>query len=239
MCQWPAVTCVCPTGGRWERLREALAFFEAQDYPGEARLLILNESPEAACARACATIVNTGPDTYATLGDKRQALLQLADAPIVAHWDDDDVYLPDHLTRSVRHLLDQGVQAVKARGAYFLCGPRRALQNKGVRHNVFEGTMVFYRQAALDVGGYPPLHSGQALALWRAFGTQRARLPLPPTYAYRWADGVGHISAVAAGHKGNAKAAYRARNQDYGSGLLTPAPIGDYYRAIGLDTDVR
>jgi len=239
--KWPDITCLCPTGGRFERLRESLAFFLAQEYPGRARLLIFSESrgesyltADVPGVRAC----NVG--AFETLGHKRQALLENADTPLVAHWDDDDVYLPDHLTRSVRHLLAQGVDAVKARGAYYLTGPRGKLDNRGVHHNVFEGTMVFRREAALAVGGYPPIHSGQALALWRAFGTRRSRLPEPPTYAYRWNDGLGHISALAAGKKRlTVRELYDRRNTDHGSGWLTPAPIGEYYRAVGLDTDVQ
>ena len=40
----PWVTCLCPTYGRFERLREALACFLAQDYPNR-RLIILNDAP--------------------------------------------------------------------------------------------------------------------------------------------------------------------------------------------------
>jgi len=141
----------------------------------------------------------------------------------VAHWDDDDLYLPWHLTECVRALrANRGAACVKARSAWWCVGPREAPRLVGVRRNVFEGQMVFGRAAALRLGGYPPLDSGQAKALLDAF--RRARLLYewdPPraglSYVYRWADDIGHVSAAARSSDGSS--AFTARNRDFGAGL--------------------
>lgn len=233
--QWPPITCLCPTYGRFERLRDAIACFMSQDYPGEKRLLILNDAPQPlrlAPGRPLegwgVRIVNR-PMRFETLGRKRQALLEMARTPLVAHWDDDDLYLPWHLTECVRTLrANQGAACVKARSAWWCVGPREAPRLVGVRRNVFEGQMVFDRAAALRLGGYPSLDSGQAKALLDAF--RRAGLLYewdPPrsrlSYVYRWADGIGHVSAPARSPDG--ASAFAARNHDFGVGRpLIPRP---------------
>ena len=218
---WPSVTCLCPTFGRFERLRDAVACFLAQDYAGEKHLLILNDAPVPVVLGAeCVpvTVINA-PARYATLGHKRQALLEMAATPLVAHWDDDDLYLPWHLSSVVAVLQSKAtvaaspsvrarrtvranrtVRCAKPDAAWYGKGPRESWQLAGVRRSVFEGQMVFDRARALELGGYPALDSGQAAALLDAFrraGELHTWDPPPHelSYIYRWGDGLDHVSA--------------------------------------------
>lgn len=249
---WPALTCLCPTYGRFQRLRDAVACFLLQDYPGEAHLLILNDAPGPLCEEglpASVAVVNA-PVRYPTLGHKRQALLQMARTLLVAHWDDDDLYLPWHLTSLVTAWREQNaaqpclrrsrggqapsavkrVSCVKPRAAWYVTGTSSHLICRGLRHNVFEGQMLFERERAMALGGYPPRVSGQAKALLDAFrraGELHTWEPGPrqTSYAYRWADGAGHVSAggdTREGHRG-----FAARNRDFGAGrplVRSPTP---------------
>jgi len=249
---WPAVTCLCPTYGRFGCLRLALACFLAQDYPGRKQLLILNDAD---------TAIGCGPlrqgihlwqtkGRFANLGEKRQALLETAMTPLAAHWDDDDLYLPHHLTRSVEALLgrlDADLKerharpygCVKSAGAYFMVGgnANRPGKLRGVRHNVFEGTMVFRREEALALGGYPPLHSGQAKALMGKFHRAGRLYKIAddegggPSYVYRWGQGVGHVSAYY--NKPDTLRRFRAENADMGDGRpLTPGDLRSFLGAV-------
>jgi hypothetical protein len=207
---WPPVTCLCPTYGRFERLRDAVACFLAQDYAGWKHLLILNDAPVPVVLGAeCVpvTVVNA-PARYPTLGHKRQALLEMATTPLVAHWDDDDLYLPWHLSSVVAVLQSRAtvrahrtVRCAKPDAAWYGKGPRESWQLAGVRRSVFEGQMVFDRARALELGGYPALDSGQAAALLDAFrraGELHTWDPPPHelSYIYRWADGLHHVSGA-------------------------------------------
>jgi hypothetical protein len=197
----PAVTCLCPTYGRPQQLRDSVACFLLQDYHLK-RLLILNDGPvplSGAGLPSAVEVVNAGA-RYPTLGHKRQALLEMADTPLVAHWDDDDLYLPWHLSRCSRRLQETRASCVKAASAWYATGPRGRATVQGVRRNVFEGQMVFRRDRALSLGGYPPLDSGQAKELLEAFGRAgELHVWEPPeeriSYIYRWADGLAHVSA--------------------------------------------
>jgi len=257
----PWVTCLCPTYGRFERLREALACFLAQDYPNK-RLIILNDAPDpirwAPPAPHCPapqeagapyvpsviydllplTRVLNAPCALPTLGHKRQALLDLAQTPLVAHWDDDDLYLPHHLSRAVAALSARpDATCAKGRGAWYMIGSGDGVKVRGIRHNVFEGQMVFSRDRALELGGYPPRHSGQAKALLGKFHKAGELVKIgdwaggPPSYVYRWGQDVGHISAYK--NKPDSLDRFQARNTDFGGGRpLTPADLTPYWNAI-------
>ena len=240
------VTCLCPTYGRFERLRDAVACFLVQDYPAK-RLLILNDAPERirfvhpaigaktvdigqrdrafqpqAEGRKASMIlddarrrgrvlrqhgalpiqvINVRPQ-YSTLGHKRQALLEAARTPLVAHWDDDDLYLPWHLSMLTARLAEQGASCVKPGAAWWGVGQGVNWTVKGDRphHNVFEGQMLFCTLDALKLGGYPPQDSGQARALLGGFKNKGLLHTWNPpddrvSYIYRWADGLSHVSA--------------------------------------------
>jgi hypothetical protein len=228
----PPITCLCPTYGRFDRLRDAVACFLLQDYEGYRKLLILNDAalPIRLCeaggidyggeGMAQVQVLNNRA-RFMTLGHKRQALLEAAGTPLVAHWDDDDLYLPWHLQMCVAALQAQSwASCAKPGAAWFATGPRAAPQVHGIRHNVFEGQMVFRQEEALALGGYPPKVSGQAAALLAAFkraGKLYTWNPAPEdtSYVYRWADGLAHVSG-----KGDTEDSHRlfgAQNQDFGA----------------------
>jgi hypothetical protein len=237
----PWVTCLCPTFGRFSLLRDVVTCFLQQDYPNK-RLLILNDAPVPLRSDEPGVEIRNEPEMYANLGVKRQAMLQLADTEIVAHWDDDDLYLPWYLSRSVEALQRTGSDCVRSMGAWYMIGSRGALNVKGISNNGnFEGTMLFRREAAMAAGGYAPLHSGQALVLHDAFRKAKKLHITPNTegklttvaYVYRWGQkGVGHISSIAAIKNSDPKERFLAENRDFGSEPLRRADLSAYWSAI-------
>ncbi len=230
----PAVTCLCPTYGRFERLRDAVACFLLQDYPGNRALLI-------SCDQVDPIDLSSDPHErwmveprwslslfwtnrrFESLGEKRQWLLRLASTPLVAHWDDDDLYLPWHLSNCVRVLqATPRARCAKPRSAWWALGPPEDFKVRGPKHNSFEGQMVFERDRALALGGYPAKDSGQALALMRAFkraGDLEVFEPDCPeeiSYVYRWNDGLWHISGR--GNRPGNHEAFAEKNDDFGDG---------------------
>ncbi|MCK4376179.1 MAG: hypothetical protein KAX19_12645, partial [Candidatus Brocadiae bacterium] len=162
----PPVTCLCPTYGRFERLRDAVACFLLQDYPGEKRLLVFNDAEAAIVvsphhgrwnhvirrfpSSRCGVRIDNRLPRFLTLGHKRQALLEAAETPLVAHWDDDDLYLPWHITQLVSALHGAvGASCAKPGAAWWGLGVRECFEVQGPCHNVFEGQMLFDRERAL------------------------------------------------------------------------------------------
>jgi hypothetical protein len=200
----PAITCLCPTYRRPGCLPDAVRCFLRQDYP-ERHLLILNDAPEPIDAGALdlpegmGRVVNAA-QRYPTLGHKRQALLEMAATPLVAHWDDDDLVLPWHLSMCVAAWRENpGASCARPNLAWFGVGPSGAWRLRGPCRNVWEGLMVFERERALALGGYALLDSGQAKALLVAFARAGELHTWDPplweiSYIYRWADGHRHVS---------------------------------------------
>jgi hypothetical protein len=97
----PQVACLTCTFGRFQRMRECLAFFLAQDYPAK-RLFILNNHPvPLRCDLPEVTVFNEPSDEP---GIPRNRLLAKVgpEFEFVHTWDDDDAWLPWHLSQAVR-----------------------------------------------------------------------------------------------------------------------------------------
>ncbi len=236
---WPAVTCLCPTYGRFQLLRRAVACFLAQDYPGEKRLLVLNDGvqpiPASGPRLEEVFVVNHYPP-FQNLGLKRQRLLECAGTPIVAHWDDDDLYLPWHLSEAVR-TLESGLECTKVRRAWRmrLVDGRWAITGREFGGN--DGSMVFNRETALALGGYPDAQVGQNIKLLHAF--QEAGLYAPMDQhgihgvVVRRTEGAHNVALKSA-------EAFRAANTDFGNGEpLTPADLRPMWDTIIRDTRPR
>ncbi|MEF8700396.1 MAG: glycosyltransferase family 9 protein [Candidatus Accumulibacter sp. UW20] len=115
----PRVSCLMPTRNRHAMLPAAVANFLAQDF-ADAELLIVSEDgvPDSLDAALATGRVRHLPcPAGLSLGAKRNFACQAAHADLLAHWDDDDRYPRDRLSRQVNALLAQTGKA--------LCGSSR------------------------------------------------------------------------------------------------------------------
>jgi hypothetical protein len=113
------VCCLMPTRNRHAMLPAAVANFLAQDFT-DAELLIVSEDgvPDSlAAALATGRVRHLPCPAGLSLGAKRNFACQAARADFLAHWDDDDHYPRDRLSRQVHALLAQPGKA--------LCGSSR------------------------------------------------------------------------------------------------------------------
>ena len=219
-----------------------MACFLLQGYEPK-HLMILNDAPvpiePGHLPHGRTEIMLTNCETrFPTLGEKRQELLELADTKLVAHWDDDDLYLPWHLAALEKVYRKTKAYCVKPSDAWWVCGPDGCWDVKGPKHNQFEGQMLFDRARALKpfhwqhkgehmdaLGGYPPRISGQALELMKKFQrigeyhTWKQGMA-GISYCYRWRDGIHHISG--GNNKPQSHIDFANRNRDFGEGPLIP-----------------
>ena len=99
----PRVACLTCTYGRFTKMRNCLAFFLAQDYPTK-HLFILNNHPvPLRCDLPEVTVFNEPSDEP---GFPRNRLLAKVgpEFDFVHTWDDDDAWLPWHLSQAVRQI---------------------------------------------------------------------------------------------------------------------------------------
>jgi len=220
------IMCLCPTYGRFHALRDSVAWYLLQSCTVK-RLLICNDGrpihlhPKA--IRVGEFEIYQGiflwnvKERFSTLGEKRQKMLEKASSPQVAHWDDDDIYLPWHLDSVLSMLRSTEAGAVKPKRAWWAVGGRENFKLKVPAANAFESQMAFNRRAALAVG-YPNIQSGQALELWKKIDS-KVEFDNAPYWnmVYRWGDGLSHVSS--------AKSKFHERNSDWGEGFLLPGGI--------------
>ena len=160
----PGISVLCPTYGRVGRLPGLMMSFLQQDYAGPSELIILNDRHDQALtldAPACVAAAPEGmrtknlsminaPQQFASLGEKRNRLLELAVYPYVAWWDDDDRYLPGHLTKALG-LIRQGFRGSMQSHVWLNDGKVLTCARP---HSPFCNA-VMEKQAILDAGGFP------------------------------------------------------------------------------------
>src|SRR5690606_9462505 len=90
-------------------LAQAIESFLRQDYPAELReLIVLDDADQYAPQGGKNWQIVSVPQRFRTLGEKRNASAALVSADVDAYcvWDDDDIYLPWHLSAAAQALAD-------------------------------------------------------------------------------------------------------------------------------------
>jgi hypothetical protein len=234
--------CTC---GRHTLLERAVRFFLDQDYAGDSMLLIYNNSPvdqilqyNAMKYSVCG--VNTGDQTivlvnnhrdkitrepYTNLGAiYRDALSEVPeDVEVIIHWDDDDIFLPNHITAGVEGLkaaLIGNKKAYKPARSYY-----RHPGGLQLMSNTLEPS-IFVTAAHLRECGYHDSTSDQHLK-WvdpLVYGNEILVDELgTPTLVYNWGD-TDIPTFKTSGNAGdiNNFQNYRNFSQDHGDFCITP-----------------
>ncbi len=151
----PLVSCVMPTYGRPEFVAESLAMFLAQDYPAR-ELIILNDCPGQTLHGEFpgVRIINASA-RWATLGEKRNAAIELAKGEFIAVWDDDDVYLPWRLSHSMRRIQELRAALYCPADYWAYWGDENLHENQALLNWIYHPLVVFRRELWETVGGYP------------------------------------------------------------------------------------
>lgn len=110
------VTAVCPTANRLRYIPKMINCFLSQEHDFDRELIILDDG-----TTPCFSVVPFDsrihyeygqPGTWATLGEKRNAINGMASGEVIIHFDDDDWYAPDRIADQVGLLISSGKQVV-------------------------------------------------------------------------------------------------------------------------------
>jgi len=206
----PRVACLCPTYRRppW-LLANAIACFERQDYPADRRrLFLLDDAGELEPVSGANWSIATTRARYPTLPAKYNALVDLVDsaratpelweAEILVVWEDDDIYLPWHISTIVGALYAPVPPRYKHGRAW--AHPSRVWSLYGGHLHQepasgrFHAALAMRRETLVRVGGWPDTPQAdfdqQLLArLRRECGPPADRCEAaPPSYVFRWAS---------------------------------------------------
>jgi len=211
------ITAICPTYGRFELLRAAVGCFVRQTH-ADRDMLILNDAPvPIECDVPGVRVINeTGFDS---LGEKYARLLDEAEGPVIAHWEDDDLYLPWHLASAAEVIEGTIGGVVKPRLSWCLIWDGDHWKLGGRSSRLCEASTVYHYASWVTLGGYVlehSTHSRRALARAEQYGTLLRYMPRPCTsYVFcRLHPGIRHGSGLLDSADG--KAIFEAGNQDWG-----------------------
>ncbi|WP_146393485.1 glycosyltransferase [Allorhodopirellula solitaria] len=157
----PVVSAIMPTFGRPELVGESVAMFLAQDYPRK-ELVILNDCDGQIFRfdHPQVTIVNQS-QRYATLGEKRNACIEIAKGEVIAVWDDDDVYLPWRFSDAVSEMLSRKAAFYRPSEFWAYWGAASLHDNQSTPGWVSHGFCCFTKKLWETVGGYPQQSLGE------------------------------------------------------------------------------
>lgn len=198
------IAAICCTYKRPKELATAIECFRRQDYPPELReLIVLDDAGQHENQAGDGWRIVSLPVRFRTLGEKRNASAALVSPDVEAYcvWDDDDVYLPWHVSAAAAALSDADYTIP----TMLFVDKRNRLERKPNQY-LFHGAWAFRRAAFEQVGGYPWIQSGQDQGLLRRFKAAKLRRADPiqrdprPSYVYRWGTTQcgWHLSAMGA-----------------------------------------
>lgn len=194
MTQSPELLCIMPTYGRPSLAANALACFMAQDYPSHLRhMLIVDDAQQIASGDSEFNWSVLSLEKRAvSLPDKyNQAWQRCQDRyDAVCVWDDDDIYLPHHISSLVAALeANPQAVAVKPSKIYSLYQSRVPLVEDASGR--FHGSLAVRMSHLRKIGGWPEMKridfDQQMLTSCRPCADSLPFCPSgKPSYIYRW-----------------------------------------------------
>ncbi|HYW73191.1 MAG TPA: glycosyltransferase [Pyrinomonadaceae bacterium] len=191
----PLVTCIMPTYNRRGFVSQAVRCFLRQDYPN-LELLVIDDGtePVADCVPESQNIRYLRLDAKMTIGAKRNFACERARGEFIVHWDDDDWYPANRVSRQIDALRD---------GRYQISGSSRIYYHDAAASRAWE-----YRYLAKNAAWV----GGNTLAYRKSFWT-RHRFPdvqIGEDSRFVWSSRAGSICdladpslCVATAHQGN------------------------------------
>ena len=183
----PMVSCLCPTYRRPKLLENSIACFLAQDYPADHReMIVLDDAGELQNQTGEGWQIISIARRFRSLPEKFNALAGLARGEILVVWEDDDIYLPHHIS-SHATAMDGHLWSKPSKVLSDYTGEIREEDATGR----FHASIAMTRQAFIQCGGWPLTLRGdfdqQLLARLATTGTPADPCSVePPGYIFRW-----------------------------------------------------
>jgi glycosyltransferase involved in cell wall biosynthesis len=161
---FPLVSCIMPTYNRREFVPRALERFLAQDYPN-LELLIVDDGTDTV-----SDLMPTDPrirywrlPQRRSVGEKRNYACGEARGEYIVHWDDDDWYCSNRVSRQVRPFLDGTAQISGSSTIYYYDrNKRQAFRYQFTSNRTWvSGNTLAYRRSLWERNAFEALQVGE------------------------------------------------------------------------------
>ncbi len=197
----PMVSCLCPTYRRPKLLENSITCFLSQDYPADRReLIVLDDAGELENQTGDGWQIISIQRRFRSLPEKFNALAGLARGEILVVWEDDDIYLPHHVSSHVTAMAGH----LWSKPSKVLSDYTGQIQEEDATGR-FHASLAFTRRAFEQVGGWPLTMRAdfdqQLIARLGAVGVAGDPCELGhPAYIFRWGStGAYHGQALMQG----------------------------------------
>lgn len=158
----PLLSCIMPTRARPAFVEQSIRYFQRQDYPALELIIVYEEGSDLPAGISDARIRCVRMAPGASIGAKRNEAVRLARGELVAHWDDDDWYGEQRLSRQAAPILHNIADITGLNDMLFMAraqaefwAPSRALFRRMFVENVSGGSLLFRRSLWEIHGRYP------------------------------------------------------------------------------------
>jgi len=157
----PLISCIMPTYGRPDYVPEAVFSFLAQDYPNKELILLNDCEGQVFEGDVPGVRVFNQDECFSSLGEKRNAAIELARGEMIAVWDDDDLSLPWRLSLSLKEMIRHNTPFYRPAEFLAYWGDLQLHNNQSVPSWCSHGTVSFTRHLWESVGKYPSANLGE------------------------------------------------------------------------------
>jgi len=228
----PLATCLCCTYGRPVLLGEAIKCFIDQDYDNK-ELIVLNDRVDVTLKMEnCPDnikIINY-PTRFESLGAKRNYIKTLGNGDYYFIWDDDDLFTPWRIRKSIENIVGSSHDIVKAKYALM------SINNK----NYMMVNNLFHSQACIakkymQKTFYPNDKSvGEDMDFEKKAMIDSPDLTPKFLYVYRWGQNIHHLSGITDNKKTWEKSLSFEPYKSYsGEVIIKPEFQNNYWLDIG------
>lgn len=185
------ISCICCTYKRPVELANMIACFEAQDYDDRELIIIDDAGQYEPLTVSGKWQLHSYTVRMNTLGGKRNQSAIKATGDILSVWDDDDIYLPWHLS-TIAKTFEGQAESVAIPSQVWIHRRNQPLRLKTGIKGMFHGAWSFSHELFDRVGGYTEMQSGQDQDLLRKFRKHGCDQLDPiehdarPSYIYRF-----------------------------------------------------
>jgi glycosyltransferase involved in cell wall biosynthesis len=151
-----------PTRGRAAFVAQSIRYFQRQDYPALELIIVYEDESDLPAGIDDPRIRCIRMPARTSIGAKRNEAVRVAWGELIAHWDDDDWYGAQRLSRQAAPILHNLADVTGLNDMLFMARPlaefwasSRALFRRLFVENVSGGTLVFRRSLWEHHGRYP------------------------------------------------------------------------------------
>lgn len=183
----PLISCVLPTVGKIKVLQESIQSFLNQDYPNK-ELILFNNYPfsDLIFNHDNVLVINHKGEVHSA-GQARNLATMYARGEYICGWDDDDIVLPNKLSKQMEAMSDNIAVATQAYYSEY----NKILKNMGTYAN----SILFKKSYWLN---RPYTHSNDDdTNMFNAINSTGKLLIInDPLYIYRWGTDTFHVSGI-------------------------------------------